>query len=224
MTTDRRPPRDRPVRPVAARPSVRPSARPSTSTTTARPTRTTSTTRSTTTTRSSGRPPVRPATGSAPRPPARAPRPATGPGERSSQRALERANRTRQQRDGETTEAERRAAQRRRRLLIGVLATLLVLAGAGFFMAAPLRSLRHQQSAAAEADAKLAAIQAEQRQVDQQRKLLETDAEVKRRARLYFGFVMPGEVAYNVVPAPADPLGLPATWPFTGVERELGAG
>ncbi|CAN5294234.1 hypothetical protein BH20ACT3_BH20ACT3_14480 [soil metagenome] len=34
---------------------------------------------------------------------------------------------------------------------------------------------------------------------------------------------MPCEDTYNIPPAPAEPIGLPDTWPFTGVERALGA-
>ena len=49
-----------------------------------------------------------------------------------------------------------------------------------------------------------------------------SDEEIEKEARAG-GYVMPGEEAYSVLPAPVDPVGLPEVWPFTGVERALGA-
>ena len=45
-----------------------------------------------------------------------------------------------------------------------------------------------------------------------------------RLARENFGYVKPGEEAYNILPARTEPMGLPEGWPFTGVEQAIAAG
>jgi cell division protein FtsB len=72
------------------------------------------------------------------------------------------------------------------------------------------------------AEAELARIQAERARIATETKRLSTDAEIEKEARAG-GYVMPGEEAYNVLPAAIGAVGLPDVWPFTGVERALGA-
>lgn len=107
---------------------------------------------------------------------------------------------------------------------MGGLATVVLLAGVLFVAGAPWQTYRNQQAANAEADAELAKVKAERADVNEQIELLDTDEEVRRRARQFFGFVAPGEELYNFLPPATDPIGLPEGWPFTGVERELGVG
>ncbi|MEO9166622.1 MAG: septum formation initiator family protein [Aquihabitans sp.] len=107
---------------------------------------------------------------------------------------------------------------------MGGLATVVLLVGVLFVAGAPWQTYRKQQAANAEADAELARVRAERAEVKNQIDLLDTDEEIRRRARQFFGFVAPGEELYNFLPPATEPIGLPDGWPFIGVERELGAG
>ena len=107
--------------------------------------------------------------------------------------------------------------------MIGLLAPLVLLVGVVLVAVFPMQNLRNQRSATAEAEAELAEVNAERERVRSEIELLETDEEIERRAREDYGYQRPGEEIYNVLPSPNDPIGLPETWPFTGVERALGA-
>lgn len=107
---------------------------------------------------------------------------------------------------------------------MGGLATVVLLVGVLFVAGAPLQTYREMHTSNAVADDELAQVQAERAEVNEQLELLQTDEEIRRRARQFFGFVAPGEELYNFLPPATEPIGLPEGWPFTGVERELGVG
>jgi cell division protein FtsB len=116
-----------------------------------------------------------------------------------------------------------RAKIRARRRAIGALALTVVLVGVLLFAVFPTRQWWDQRQETAAAEAELAEVRAERERVQQEQELLLTDEEIERRAREELGYVNDGEDVYMVLPAPADPIGLPEGWPFTGVERVFGA-
>ena len=142
-------------------------------------------------------------------------------GRRASARAIGEVDGPRGQRDGRNR-AARAQAQARRRLMLGLTATVM-LVGVLFVAVFPARTYLDQRSATKAAEAELAEVRAERAAVQRESKRLETPEEIEKRAREEFGYTKPGEETYNILPAPADPIGLPDSWPFTGVERALGA-
>jgi cell division protein FtsB len=110
----------------------------------------------------------------------------------------------------------------RRRALV-VAAVTVILLGVLVFAVFPTRTWWQQRQETAELEAELADVRAELAQVNEEQERMQTPAEIERRAREDFGYVNPGEEAYNILPAPAEPIGLPEGWPFTGVERAFGA-
>jgi hypothetical protein len=64
-------------------------------------------------------------------------------------------------------------------------------------------------------------VQAERAEVQADIERLGTESEIEAQARRN-GYVRPGEEAYNILPTAVDPIGLPDSWPFTGVEEALG--
>jgi len=104
-------------------------------------------------------------------------------------------------------------------LVVGVL-----FVGVLLFGVFPTRQWFDQRRETADAEAELAAVRAERAEVAKEQERLQTPEEIERIAREDFGMVEPGEEAYNILPAPVDPIGLPEGWPFTGVERAFGAG
>ena len=135
---------------------------------------------------------------------------------------MERVDGPRGQRDGDAV-VQRRERRGGRARLIRFLAPLVLLVGVTLVAVFPMQNLRNQRAATADARAELAEVKAERERVQQEAALLETDEEIERRAREDYGYQRPGEEIYNVLPSPTDPIGLPETWPFTGVERALGA-
>ncbi len=111
----------------------------------------------------------------------------------------------------------------RRRLIVAITATV-ILVGVLFVAAVPAKQYLAQRRATARSEAELAQVQAERHRVNREISRLRTPEEITARAREDFGYVKPGEESYAVLPPAADPIGLPDTWPFTGVERALGAG
>jgi cell division protein FtsB len=142
----------------------------------------------------------------------------------ASRRALARVDGPRGQRDGRATVEARRDHRRRLRRVGIAAAVVLLLVGVGLVAGSPWRSYREQQAEGRTVDATLAAIEAERAEVEAKHDLLTTEAEIERKAREELGLVRPGEEAFAVVPEPVDPAGLPAVWPFTGVEQALGNG
>jgi len=110
----------------------------------------------------------------------------------------------------------------RRRALAGLVVGVLFV-GVLLFGIFPTRSWWQQRQETATSEAELADLDAQLTQVRKEQELLKTDDEIARRAKEDFGFVEPGEEAFNILPAPTDPIGLPDGWPFTGVERVFGA-
>jgi cell division protein FtsB len=104
------------------------------------------------------------------------------------------------------------------------VATITVLlVGVLFFAVFPTRSWWQQRQETATAEQRLAESEAELAKVKAEQERLRTDEEIRRRAKEEFGYVEPGEEAFNILPAPTDPIGLPDGWPFVGVERVFGA-
>ena len=109
----------------------------------------------------------------------------------------------------------------RRRLMVA-LAGGLILLGVLFVAVFPTTTYLRQRKDTQQAEAQLRAVEAERAAVKRESEKLTTPAEIEKRAREEFGYKKPGEETYNILPAPADAIGLPDTWPFTGVERALG--
>jgi cell division protein FtsB len=93
--------------------------------------------------------------------------------------------------------------------LLGIIA-LAVLA-LGVF---PTRQYLAQRSDAAQRQATLEQLRAENAKLRAQVDALGTDAEIERIARSEYGFVLPGEETYAVLPPPASGPEIPAVWPF----------
>ena len=104
--------------------------------------------------------------------------------------------------------------------MIGVAVTVL-LVGVLFVAVLPTPTFLEQRSDTERLEAELAEIQTERAAVRSEVDRLGTDAEVEAQARRS-GYVQPGEEAFNVLPIPIDPIGLPEGWPFTGVEEAMG--
>jgi len=100
----------------------------------------------------------------------------------------------------------------------------VVSVGVLFVGVFPTQDYLEQRAATRRSQAELDAIREERRRIEAQRAELRTDEEIERRAREEFGYVKPGEEAYNILPGRTEPLGLPDLWPFTGVERAIAAG
>lgn len=157
--------------------------------------------------------------------PPRRPHPVASAEPSGRSRALRRVDGPRGVRDGQSaSRAERRRRTRnRRRLLTGAIALALfvgVLFGAVF----PTRTYLAQRTAIRRSQAQLREVRAHAASVKAKQDRLRTGAEIERRARADFGYVKPGEEAYNILPAPTDPIGLPTGWPFTGAEQALRGG
>jgi cell division protein FtsB len=101
------------------------------------------------------------------------------------------------------------------------LVVTVVLAGVLVLNVLPTQSWLGQRERTSRLEAELAEVQAERAEVQAEIDRLGTDAEIEALARRN-GYVRPGEEAYNVLPVPIDPIGLPDTWPFTGVEEAMG--
>lgn len=85
----------------------------------------------------------------------------------------------------------------------------------------PTRTWIDQRAAIAETEASLDALAAEREALEARVAELDTDSEIELIARTQYGLVLPGEEAYAVLPAPEQPVELPAVWPFgpiTGLE------
>ncbi|CAN5760343.1 hypothetical protein BH23ACT2_BH23ACT2_01120 [soil metagenome] len=138
-----------------------------------------------------------------------------------SRRALARVDGVRGRRDGKAV--EHRARNRSRRRFMGALAAAVLLVGVLFVAAFPTSTYLTQRAAISDAEAELAEVREERERMEREADRLTTRPEIEKRARQELGYKMPGEETYNILPAPAEPIGLPDTWPFTGVERALGA-
>lgn len=87
-----------------------------------------------------------------------------------------------------------------------------------------MRQWREQRQEIGDGQQRLDAIERQRERTREQTEELGSDETVRRTARELFEMVDPGEDLVVVLPPPSEDLGLPNTWPFTGVERELGLG
>lgn len=101
----------------------------------------------------------------------------------------------------------------RRRFLVPTLGSMVAVGGLliGVF---PTRALLDQRAAIADADARLAAVDARNQELEDRVAALGTDAEIERIAREQYNLVYPGEEAYGLLPAPPTPPAVPDAWPF----------
>jgi cell division protein FtsB len=119
--------------------------------------------------------------------------------------------------------APRGKIKARRRALAGLVVTVLLVAVL-LFAVFPTRTWIAQRKETAEAQQELDSIRDARARNKKERERLETDEYIEQTAKDELGYVHPGEELYPILPAPTDPIGLPEGWPFTGVERALGAG
>lgn len=124
--------------------------------------------------------------------------------------------------------ARRRARQGRAWLAASVVLSALVLAA--WF---PLTALYHQRQALSSTSAQLAQLQAQDRQLRQEKARLSQPAEIARIARQQYQLVAPGQRAYEVLPPasagggstlyPGDPARQPVVTPSASGELPPGA-
>ena len=95
-------------------------------------------------------------------------------------------------------------------LAVAAVATIVVLAAYVF----PTRTWLDQRAALADTERRLEALEAERGALEARVTELDSDAEIELIARSQYGLVLPGEEAYAVLPAPEEPVELPAVWPF----------
>ena len=108
-----------------------------------------------------------------------------------------------------------------RRLAVPLLIAVLTC-GVLFLGVFPTRTYLNQRSATAEAETRLAELQASNEAMQQQADTLQTDAEIERIAREQYGLAKPGEEVYHVLPPPEDPVHAPDVWPFNKLDQQLG--
>jgi cell division protein FtsB len=104
--------------------------------------------------------------------------------------------------------------------VVGAVLSVLLL-GVLIVAVLPTSTFLEQRSETRELEAQLAEIEAERAALAAEMDRLGTDSEIEAQARRN-GYVRPGEEAYNILPTPIDPIGLPEVWPFTGVEEAMG--
>jgi cell division protein FtsB len=106
----------------------------------------------------------------------------------------------------------------RRRMIVWIAAASVVLIGFLFAFVYPTRTFLDQRSNTNKARAQLELLRSENAKLAREAKLLQTDAEIERRARQY-GLVRPGERQFVIIPAPSttlppgEPVEAPATAP-----------
>jgi cell division protein FtsB len=110
----------------------------------------------------------------------------------------------------------------RRRAVAGLVVTVMLVAVL-LFAVFPTRTWLQQRRDTAAVQEQLDRTNAALAENKREQAALKTDREIEQRAKEDLGWVYPGEEAFNVLPAPTDPIGLPEGWPFTGVERVFGA-
>jgi cell division protein FtsB len=86
-------------------------------------------------------------------------------------------------------------------MIVWAAAASVVLVGFLFAFVYPTRTFVDQRNDTNKARAQLSLLRSESAKLAREAKLLESDAEIERRAR-QFGFVRPGETPFVVIPAP----------------------
>ncbi|MFN3216208.1 MAG: FtsB family cell division protein [Acidimicrobiales bacterium] len=99
-----------------------------------------------------------------------------------------------------------------------ILASIVVVLGYAVF---PTRTWLDQRATIAERQDELAALDAEIAELTATVRLLGTDTEIERIARVDHGLVKPGEEAYAVLPAAPEPVRMPAAWPFVTLAGQI---
>ena len=99
-----------------------------------------------------------------------------------------------------------------RPLLLAAAAVATIAALAVYVF--PTRTWLDQRAALAETSAELRELEAERSALEQRVAELDSDDQIEEIARSQYGLVLPGEEAYAVLPAPEQPVELPALWPF----------
>ena len=99
----------------------------------------------------------------------------------------------------------------RKTTIVLVIATPVAV---GYIMFVPARNYVEQQAATDEAEAQLAALDAEVAELEQRRVELQDPEQIEQVARERFNLGYPGEEVFAVLPAPPPPLPIPAGWPF----------
>jgi cell division protein FtsB len=96
--------------------------------------------------------------------------------------------------------------------ILALLLASVALVGVLLLFVLPGRDYLAQRRTLAAAETRVRVLGAANSQLNQQITLLQTNAEVERRAREYYGLKMPGETPYAILPsaAPAAPAGSPA--------------
>jgi cell division protein FtsB len=112
---------------------------------------------------------------------------------------------------------------RARRRLLGGLVVSVLLVGVLLFAVFPTRTWLAQRKETSAAQQELHDLQTKRNTARAMQVKLKTDEYIEQQAKEQLNMVNPGEEAYNILPAPTDPIGLPEGWPFTGVERVFGA-
>jgi cell division protein FtsB len=99
-----------------------------------------------------------------------------------------------------------------------LVATIVVIM---FYAVFPTRTWLDQRATADTRATELAEIDATNAELLVSIERLQTDAEIERIARSEYSLVYPGEEAYAILPAPPEPLRLPATWPLSQMAAHL---
>jgi len=110
----------------------------------------------------------------------------------------------------------------RRRLLWITLASVTIV-GVLFVAVYPTRTYLAQRSGLQRAQHQLDVLEAENAKLEQQAADLNTDSRIETLARENYNFVLPGEEAYAILPAPPPKIEVPPVWPFTGLAQKLEA-
>ena len=123
-------------------------------------------------------------------------------------------------RDRKERAAPRREPTPGRRMLLGLAGSVVFV---GFMLVGvfPTRTWMAQRDELGQKEAELAAIRADEADLEDRIETLQDPDEIERLAREEYGMVLPGEKPYRMLPAPEEPVDLPDAWPFTGAEDWL---
>ncbi len=87
----------------------------------------------------------------------------------------------------------------------------------------PTRTYVSQRGQIADAERRLAELEARNDEMRARLERLGSDEEIERVAREQYGYVKEGEEAYHILPEPEPPVVVPDLWPFNGMRERLGA-
>jgi len=81
----------------------------------------------------------------------------------------------------------------------------------------PTRQWINNRRAIAAAESTLVELEARNQRDADAAESLRSGAELERLAREQYGYALPGEEVYHVLPAPSDPVRVPDAWPFNAL-------